>query len=195
MRGCSAPPYLMIFAVSLWLLTIILTNQYCKYFASPHSTKVMSGYHPRDDIDQEPEDSDNSDGAIEYGILQSCISTNYNHHNSSSPTPLQMMTQEVCFNIAKNYLLHSLIIARLIACLLKVYKLLSTRLSTYYHVVSENITLQALREKVTIIAKRLQFILKGTRAHSELALIYAEDLAVFICCHHWFEPKCFRKLH
>jgi hypothetical protein len=52
-----------------------------------------------------------------------------------------------------------------------------------------------LSDKIHKIVKRLHFILKWTQAHPERALLYAEDLSVFICHHHHFEPKPFRKLH
>ena len=40
------------------------------------------------------------------------------NRNSGSLTPIQMMTEETCYNTAENFLRHSIIITRLIACLL-----------------------------------------------------------------------------
>ena len=120
----------------------------------------MSGYHHRDDIDEVPEHCDITDGAMEYGICQSRRSTNYYHRNSSSLTPIQMMTQEICYNTAENFHWHSIIIARLIACLLVIYNRLNTTLSAYHHLATENIMARDLRDKIQKIVKRLHLIMK-----------------------------------
>jgi hypothetical protein len=146
----------------------------------------MSGYHHRDDIDEAPEDRDIADGASD---SRSTRSTNYYHRNSSSLTPIQMMTQEICYNTAENFLWYSIIIARQIVCLLVIDNQLNTTLSEYHHLAMETRLEGQNQEDCQEVTRNTEMDTSALKACSSLC-------RRFVCYYSMlpsFQTKAFKK--
>jgi hypothetical protein len=76
----------------------------------------MSGRrHARDDIDTPPDDT-------EYGEQRTRRQTTYYYRQSSSLSPAQIMMRDVLYDQAEDFLIHSLILGRVITTLLLLSK-------------------------------------------------------------------------
>ena len=137
----------------------------------------MSRLHHNDDI--------SNDNDIEYGIRGSRSSTTYHHRNSSSLHPSQRMEQEVYYQSAEIFSEAALFYGHIIRLLLTIYQ----RYMSVTHLPANIITV--LRNKANKIKQKIQqlrFALSWVRCYSELALLYAEDLTVFIRRRNRFRP-------
>lgn len=129
----------------------------------------MSGCrHARDDIDAPPDDT-------EYGERRTGRQTTYYYRRSSSLSPAQIMMRDVLYDQAEDFLIHSLILGRVITTLL----LLSKHVFANQSAQLDNIFRREFIAKISRIVTRLHFILRWTKSYAELALLYAEDLSIF----------------
>ena len=144
----------------------------------------MPRLHHNDDI--------SNDNDIEYGIRGSRSSTTYHHRNSSSLHPSQRMEQEVYYQSAEIFSEAALFYGHIIRLLLTIYQ----RYMSVTHLPANIITV--LRNKANKIKQKIQqlrFALSWVRCYSELALLYAEDLTVFIRRRNRFRPPKYRSMN
>lgn len=132
----------------------------------------MSGKHRAlekdDNIDTLLNDTD-------YGEHQSRRQTMYYYHQSGSLSPAQIMMTGILYDQAEDYLIHSLILKRVITTLL----LLCKHVFANQSATIGDIFKSEYIAKINHIIKRLHFILKWTKSYTELALLYAEDISIF----------------
>eukprot|EP00956_Cyclotella_meneghiniana_P018837 scaffold31724_cov60-Cyclotella_meneghiniana.AAC.5 len=139
------------------------------------------------------------DEDVEYGLRRSADSTSYEYRDSSSLSPAQFIEQEVYYAVSRHILQQCIIIAHLIIPVLTTYIHYRQLLRRYEAIATVTIqtTVQAVRHKLNhakTTLENLQFLLRWTLSFGELALLYAEDLTVFVRRHHRFPPKRHRRL-
>ena len=100
------------------------------------------------------------------------------------------MMRDVLYDQAEDFLIHSLILGRVITTLL----LLSKHVFANQSAQLDNIFRREFMAKISRIVTRLHFILRWTKSYAELALLYAEDLSIFNRRRHQNTPKRFRKI-
>ena len=138
-------------------------------------------------------DLDSGDEAdIEFGMRCSRRNTNYHHRNSSALYPAQRMEQAVYYDTAEIFSDLSLSFAQIIATLLASYNQHMASLSIATANAIEAIQLKAKRIKEQI--DHLLFVLSWLRAYSELSLLYAEDLTIYIRRRNRFYEKRNRRI-
>ena len=137
---------------------------------------------------------------IHYGLRHSRRATTFQYRDSSSLTPAQMMEREVYLQCAEDTLLKATRIAHLITILFGVYSQLRAQVSQYTALVdgmadSVFSAANARMRRIKELLNKLLFLLMWIKAHGEIALLYVEDLSVFIRRQHRYHPKRFRKIH
>jgi hypothetical protein len=138
-------------------------------------------------------DLDSGDEAdIEFGMRRSRRNTNYHHRNSSALYPAQRMEQAVYYDTAEIFSDLSLSFAQIIATLLASYNQHMASLSIATANAIEAIQLKAKQIKEQI--DHLLFVLSWLRAYSELSLLYAEDLTIYIRRRNRFYEKRNRRI-
>ena len=126
----------------------------------------------RDD-DDVVNDGNGDDDDIEFGIRGSRRSVSYHHRHSSANHPHRIMEQEVYYDFAAEILNHADHISQTVVLLVAIHH--------YYNAFAD--TIDQARQKLATIKKiidRLCFLLSWISSYGELALLYAEDLTVFI---------------
>ena len=125
--------------------------------------------------------SDHED--IEYGLRRSRRSTSYEYRDSSTLTPAQIMEQEVYYESAEittNLALQTMhIVCTLLPLFHRYYAiLLVLQFSQPAEYMISSLKASLIRIKETI--EKLILLIKWTISYGEIALLYAEDLSVFI---------------
>lgn len=122
-----------------------------------------------DDSADEPE--------IQYGIRRSRRGTSYEYRDSSSLAPAERMEQETYYNAAEISLEWSFLMNAL-------YQYFARLLQHYLLVMNgTDAIIITIRQKMDDLKKSMQYLLllvSFIKAHGELALLYAEDLTVFV---------------
>jgi hypothetical protein len=145
---------------------------------------------PMENGQNDPED-------IEYGLRRSRRSTSYEYRDSSTLTPAQIMEQEVYYESAEittNLALQTMHIVCTLLPLFHRYNaiLLVLQFSQPAEYMISSLKASLIRIKETI--EKLILLIKWTISYGEIALLYAEDLSVFIRRRNRFRPKRFRRL-
>jgi hypothetical protein len=148
----------------------------------------------REELGEDSEDEDE----IQYGVRRSRRATSFQHRDSSSLSPAQIMEQEVYYESAEEAFLKSLHVAQLLCLLLTIYKRFSTLIDNWQRLSSIMVdAIAGVRDKmrqIKIGIDRLIFLMTWIRAHGEVALLYAEDLSIYIRRRNRFQPKQFRRI-
>lgn len=136
---------------------------------------------------------------IEYGYRRARRDTSIQYRDSSSLSPLQFMEQEVCYNYAIISVLKAMHIATLASILLVVYNNYK-RMVSYWDRISDgsNSSISVLRAKMKNIKQqieRLLLLIRWIGSYGEIALLYAEDLTIYIRRRNRFHPKRFRRIN
>ena len=142
------------------------------------------------------DDIEEGDANIQYGYRRSWRSTSYVYRGSSSLTPAQIMEQETYYRYAEVAVQRVTYILQLILLHQASYVALRALISRWSGVASMERTVAIACEsieKIMAVVNRLFFV-RWIRAHGELALLYAEDLTVFVRRRHRFPPIRFRRI-
>ena len=143
--------------------------------------------------------SGDEDGKIQYGVRRSRRNTTFEYRDSSSLTPAQFMEQEVYYARAEEAMHGSLPIAHLIFLLLAIYHRYLIILNDWHrigNVMTDSIA--SMRDKIRgmrVMINRLIFILSWIKAYGEIALLYAEDLSIYVCRRNRFHSKRFWQIN
>lgn len=136
---------------------------------------------------------------IEFGERRSRRNTSIQYRDSSSLTPLQFMERDVYYHYAIMSLLRAIDVATLASILSVIYNNYK-RIVSYWDRISNglNSSISAVRAKMNNIKnqlERLLLLISWIRSHGEIALLYAEDLTVYIRRRNRFHPKRFRRIN
>lgn len=136
---------------------------------------------------------------IEFGERRSRRNTSIQYRDSSSLTPLQFMERDVYYHYAIMSLLRAIDVATIASILSVIYNNYK-RIVSYWDRISNglNSSISAVRAKMNNIKnqlERLLLLISWIRSHGEIALLYAEDLTVYIRRRNRFHPKRFRRIN
>ena len=116
---------------------------------------------------------------VVFGIRGSRRSVSYQHRHSSANHPHRIMEQEVYYDFAENVLDHANRLSQIVALLTAIFHYCTATIST----LTFGDSIEQLRQKLVLIKKaidRICFLISWISSYGELALLYAEDLTVFI---------------
>ena len=138
-----------------------------------------------DDIDSEEE--------LQFGIRRSRRRTNFVHRGSSSLYPAEIMDRDAYYSSAEQLMEESHHLARMIALLVAAWARLRSVLVIWQSVtgISSDV-IDSIFDRVRQLRKLIESILLLMRwlvSYGEMALLYAEDLAVFVRRRHRFQPR------
>ena len=150
----------------------------------------MSGSDGDDDIEEVE---------VEHGIRRTRRLTNFIRRESSALDPSQMMEAEVHYNFAENAALDSLHILEMVSLLLALHQRFSNMMASWQQIQGIGIeVLKSLKEKIQQLRKSMDHLLlffRWVSCYGEMAMLYAEDLTVFIRPRTpRFQPKRYRHL-
>jgi hypothetical protein len=129
------------------------------------------------------DDIEEGDANIQYGYRRSWRSTSYVYRGSSSLTPAQIMEQETYYRYAEVAVQHVTYILQLILLHQASYVSLRASISHWSGVASMERTVAIACEsieKIMAAVNRMFFVARWIQKHGEVALLYAEDLTVFV---------------
>jgi hypothetical protein len=138
-------------------------------------------------------DDNNKD--LQYGWRNTRRRMAYKHRGTNSSTPAQIMDQQTYYGYGWVSLVQALHVLQLILLLLASF----LRLRWFVDGVGDfmgNYT-SSIRSKMQSIkdcVERLVFLLRWILAHGEIALLYAEDLSVYVRRRHRFHPADHKRL-
>jgi hypothetical protein len=144
-----------------------------------------------DDSADEPE--------IQYDIRRSRRGTSYEYRDSSSLAPAERMEQETYYNAAEVSLERSFLVMHVVCIMNALYQHFSRLLQHYLLVLNgtADAIIATIHQKMDDLKKSMQYLLllvSFIKAHGEIALLYAEDLTVFVHERNRFKPKRFRSI-
>ena len=135
---------------------------------------------------------------IEHGIRRTQWNTSWVYRDSSSLTPAQIMEQELYYHAAEDSLFFSLWILQNLALLslnhVALRNIVSHVSSQAYESGGSFCVVKLIINKLEDIMKHLLSICILVQSYGELALLYAEDLSIFIRRRHQFPPPRYRHL-
>ena len=136
---------------------------------------------------------------IEYGIRRSRRDTSIHHRDSSSLSPLQIMQQEWHYTYSELLLLQALHVATLVSVLSVIYDYYNKTIS-YWGEIGSGLadTISVARAKMANIRNtidRLLLLIRWIKSYGEVALLYAEDLTIYIRRRNRFHTKRFRRIN
>ena len=123
-------------------------------------------------------------------VLDVVPGTSYHHRNSSALYPAQRMEQEVYYDSAEAFTKVALSYAEIIGSLFILYNQYTASLTTAAANTIDAIKMKANKVKEQI--NNLLFVLSWVRSYTELSILYAEDLTVYIRRRNHFHPKRYR---
>ncbi len=129
------------------------------------------------------DDIEEGDANIQCGYCRSRRRTSYVYRGSSSLTPAQIMEQERYYRYAEVAVQRVTYILQLILLHQASYVALRALISRWSGVASMERTVAIARERIEknmATVNRIFFVARWIRAHGEVALLYAEDLTVFV---------------
>ena len=142
-------------------------------------------------------DQENDDDEVQHGYRHSRRQTSYEYWGSSSLTPAQIMEQETYYRYAEVVVQRVSYLLQLILLHQASYVSLCATIGQWSGIArmaKAIVSAQEKMQKIMNVVTRLFFIARWIRAHGEIALLYAEDLTVFICRRHRFGPHRFRQI-
>ena len=148
-------------------------------------------------INNNDERGEDDEDDIQYGYRRSRRRTWYKYRGSSSLTPAQMMEKETHYRYAEVAVQHVTYILQLILFHQASYVSLCASITRWSGIASMARAVAIAREKVekTMAAvNRLLLLVRWIQAHNEVALLYAEDLTVFVFRRYWITPRRFRRI-
>ncbi len=138
--------------------------------------------HRRRSSNSEQDDVDET----EYGIRRTRRNTAWVYRDSSSLTPAQIMEQEVYYQSAEDALYLCLQIIQMISLISLGLQAIRNIIQSfqYFHQTPSTYFLHYCQEFSTSkqAIHHLMFLLSWVRSYGEIAILYAEDLTVFIRC-------------
>jgi hypothetical protein len=144
-----------------------------------------------------PIDQKNGDDEVQYGYRWSRWRTSYEYQGSSLLKPTQIMEQETYYRYAEIVVQRVSYLLQLILLHQALYVSLRATIGQWSGIAGMAEAIVSAREKmqkIMNVVTRLFFIARWIRTHGEIALLYAEDLTVFIRRRHLFGPHCFRRI-
>ena len=147
--------------------------------------------------------SDTDDGIeeveVEHGIRHSRRLTHFTRRDSSALYPAQMMEAEVHYNFAENAALDSLHLLEILLLLLPHHQPFSIIMASWQQIQGIGIeVLKSPKEKIQQLRKSMDpllLLMRWISCYGEMAMLYAEDLTVFVWPHTpCFQPKRYRHL-
>jgi hypothetical protein len=154
---------------------------------------MSTNINDNDDSGEDDEDPD----IIQYGYRRSRRRTPHEYRGSSSLTPAQIMEQETYYRYAEVAVQRVTYILQLILLHQASYVSLCASITRWSGIASMEGAVIIAREKVARIMAAVNWLfilVRWTKAHGEVALLYAEDLAIFIRRRHRFTPCRSRRI-
>ena len=154
---------------------------------------MSTNINDNDDSGEDDEDPD----IIQYGYRTSRRRTPHEYRGSSSLTPAQIMEQETYYRYAEVAVQHVTYILQLILLYKASYVSLCASITRLSGIASMEGAVAIAREKFERIMAAVNWLfilVRWTKAHGEVALLYAEDLAIFIRRRHRFTPCRSRRI-
>lgn len=135
----------------------------------------------------------------EYGIRRTRRNTAWVYRDSSSLTPAQIMEQEVYYQSAEDALYVCIQIIQMISQISLGLQAIRNIIQSfqYFHLTTSTYFLHYCREfsaKLKQAIHHLMFLLSWVRSYGEIAILYAEDLTVFIRRRNRFSPHQYRHI-
>jgi hypothetical protein len=123
---------------------------------------------------------DDDEEEIEYWFCRSRQATSFQYRGSSSLSPAQVMEHEVYYLFAEDALERGTLMAHLLVVILGIYNQLRAKIVRWigYDVITAAVNARIVQIKSMM--QQLILLITWTRAYGEMALLYAEDLTVFI---------------
>ena len=153
-------------------------------------------------VERGEDERDNNNGEddeeAQYGFRRSRRDVSYEYLTSSSITPAQFMEREVHFAAAEDALLYSMYLTQILFLLITAHHHLQIMLSHWQRLrnIADSVVL-SLQDRTKRIKKCIDsflLLLTWTMAYGEIALLYAEDLTVFVRRRNRFKPKRYRRI-
>ena len=121
---------------------------------------------------------------VQYGICRSRRATSFHYQDSSSLSPAQIMEQEVYYQTAEDAIMEYVLLAHLIVLVLDVYNHYCAMVDRWQRfgdaMADAVVAVQAKMQHIKNEIKNLLLVFTWMEAHGELALLYAENLSVFV---------------
>lgn len=138
------------------------------------------------------------DEEIEYGERRSRRNVSVQYRDSSSLNPSQFMEQETYYENALLSLQRAIDVAALVSALVVVYNYYRRIISVwdwFQNGYTETIAvLRAKMHNIKCAIDNLLLLIRWIRCYGEIALLYAEDLTIYIRRRNRFYPKRFRRM-
>lgn len=156
---------------------------------------------PRRSREEMLEGGEDREEEVYYGIRRSRRATSWEYRDSSSLTPAQVMEQEVYYNMAEDVLLKSMHLLNIITAIFLAYESFKARIGRWQSLggrVGAAAAISGAREKMEKLKEkidRLLFLLSWFRSYGEMALLYAEDITVYVRRRNRFQPPRNRTLN
>jgi hypothetical protein len=151
-----------------------------------------------DSINYDEEEGDISQ-IVQYGIRRSRRDTSYEYRDSSSLSPVQMMDQELFYHIAEDAMLQSVLLLSIIVMVRNAHHRLRSLVRRWQRsadvgianaVAAAHVKMQQWKDMM----EKILLLLKWLMAYGEIALLYAEDLTIFVHRRNRFHPRCFQRI-
>ncbi len=136
---------------------------------------------------------------IEYGLRCSRRNTSWEYRDSSSLSPAQRMEQELYYHVAEDCLELSMSILLKIS-LLSIISTLWEKITDLQYYNFQHSQSYLMKRKITQAnmqdaIEKMLFLYTWIKSIGELALLYAEDLTIFVRFHNQFLPQKYCYLH
>ena len=121
------------------------------------------------------------------------------HDVTHSLSPVQMMDQEVYYHIAEDAMVHSVLLLSVIVMVRNAHHRLHSLVRRWQRsadvgianaVAAAHVKMQQWKDMM----EKILLLLKWLMAYGEIALLYAEDLTIFVRRRNRFHPRCFQRI-
>ena len=147
------------------------------------------------------DDGYDEEEAVHWGLRRDARSISWEYRDSSSLTPLLFMQREAYYYLAESMMERGVFLAHIVAPLSMLYRHYNTILHRLQN--SSAAALMArLIARIRLLTKwcmdlleRLSFLMTWVISYGELALLYVEDLSIYVRRRHRFGPKRYRTIN
>ena len=147
----------------------------------------------REGVDDDEEDD------IQYGIRQAIRDTSYHYRDSSSLTPAQIMERDTYYQAAEDILELCALVVQIMFTAFNAHNHIRALIGRWRRIGDDAMSaaIEAMHTKMMQLKdfiEKLTVMLTWIQSYGELALLAAEDRAVFIRRRHRFHPERYRTL-
>ena len=135
---------------------------------------------------------------LQYGIRSTRRRTSYYHRGSSSLTHAQFMEQEIVYEQAEMFLHFAVYLGHQMSILIALFVAIQPIIDRYERMGAlmsqAHASIKSFRRSILDVIKWISFLLQWIISQGEMALLYAEDLSVYVRRRKRFRPKTNRRL-